>query len=240
MDLFAWLDQSVFRFFGGFARRSEALDWLLVVFVDLDLFKGGVIFSLLWLIWFDLRPGLSERRALLVHTIVGGMLVGALSRASQNFLPHRARPMGGADGFSPPFGIEPKTVEWMREWSSFPSDHAALYFALATGLWLANRCWGTLALAWTLLVICLPRIYVGLHFPSDILAGAALGIVVMLVMARLPRQFTLAKLRFEKTHSPLFYGAAFLLTIEMAYNFDNLRTIGAQALRSARMLLAAA
>lgn len=238
MDLFAWLDQPVFRLFGAFARRSEAFDRLLVVFVDLDLFKGGVIFSLLWLIWFDLRSGLSERRALLVHTIVGGMLAGALSRVSQNFLAHRARPLGGADGFSPPFGIEPQPDEWMHAWSSFPSDHAAFYFALATGLWLVNRRWGTLALAWTLIVICLPRIYVGLHFTSDVLAGAALGIVVMLVVARLPQRFALAVLAFEKTHTPLFYGAAFLLTFEMARNVDNLRMFGAQALRSARMFLA--
>lgn len=148
--------------------------------------------------------------------------------------------MSGAPDFAPPFAVELENAEWMHDWSSFPSDHAALYFALATGLWLANRRWGAVALAWTLMVICVPRIYVGMHYASDIVAGAVLGIVVMLAATRLPRRFTYPALHFEKARTSWFYGAAFLLTFEIAYNFVNLRTLGSQALKSARILLISA
>jgi membrane-associated phospholipid phosphatase len=41
------------------------------------------------------------------------------------------------------------------------------------------------ALAHAALVVCLPRVYLGFHFPSDVLAGAAIGVAVAaLLLAR--------------------------------------------------------
>jgi hypothetical protein len=57
-------------------------------------------------------------------------------------------------------------------WSSFPSDHACLFFALATGLCLISPVIGGLALLHASLIVSLPRIYLGLHYPTDVLAGA--------------------------------------------------------------------
>lgn len=62
---------------------------------------------------------------------------------------------------------------------SFPSDHAATAFALAFAVLLVNRRWGTVFLAAAAL-ICLGRLYVGVHYPTDVLAGAAVGIVCAL------------------------------------------------------------
>lgn len=61
---------------------------------------------------------------------------------------------------------------------SFPSNHATNHFALATLLaltWLGGRTGWQLALfAWAA-SISLAQVYVGKHFPADIVAGAALG-----------------------------------------------------------------
>ncbi|RIL09691.1 hypothetical protein DCC79_10330 [bacterium] len=58
--------------------------------------------------------------------------------------------------------------------SSFPSNAAALGFAIAAGVWFYNRTWGG-----GLLVIAglfgLSRIFGGVHYPLDVLAGAAVG-----------------------------------------------------------------
>jgi undecaprenyl-diphosphatase len=57
----------------------------------------------------------------------------------------------------------------------FPSGHASVAFALATvaWLWFGRRTrWWFLAAA---VVVCIARVYVGAHFPLDVLGGAALG-----------------------------------------------------------------
>ena len=61
---------------------------------------------------------------------------------------------------------------------SFPSDHATAVGAVAAGLWLANRRLGRLAGALALLM-ALARVYVGAHYPGDVLGGLALGAAVV-------------------------------------------------------------
>jgi undecaprenyl-diphosphatase len=59
--------------------------------------------------------------------------------------------------------------------ASFPSGHATFYFALATVVFLRNKKAGILFYLAAFL-ICLGRIFVGIHWPSDILIGALVGI----------------------------------------------------------------
>lgn len=59
---------------------------------------------------------------------------------------------------------------------SFPSGHAAFYFAIATVVFYKDQFIGTLFFVATIL-ICLARIFVGVHWPSDILVGALIGIL---------------------------------------------------------------
>lgn len=60
---------------------------------------------------------------------------------------------------------------------SFPSDHSAVLFAIAFSLYFS----GYKKLFWIMLllaiIISLSRIATGIHFPSDIITGAVLGIV---------------------------------------------------------------
>lgn len=57
--------------------------------------------------------------------------------------------------------------------SSFPSDHAAVAFALAVALFYAGGvAWPFLAVA---VLVALGRVAVGVHWPTDVLAGAAVG-----------------------------------------------------------------
>ncbi|MGF0169114.1 bifunctional phosphatase PAP2/diacylglycerol kinase family protein [Streptomyces sp. Marseille-Q5077] len=58
--------------------------------------------------------------------------------------------------------------------TSFPSGHAASAAAFATGVALESPAWGLAVgpVAWS---VALSRVYTGVHFPSDVLAGAALG-----------------------------------------------------------------
>ncbi|ANH94304.1 bifunctional phosphatase PAP2/diacylglycerol kinase family protein [Streptomyces sp. NPDC058319] len=58
--------------------------------------------------------------------------------------------------------------------TSFPSGHAASAAAFATGVALESPGWGA-AVAPLAVSVAASRVYTGVHFPSDVLAGAALG-----------------------------------------------------------------
>jgi undecaprenyl-diphosphatase len=64
---------------------------------------------------------------------------------------------------------------------SFPSDHATAVGAVAVGLLLAGRRrWGVVA-AIGAIAMAVARVYVGVHYPGDVLVGLALGGVVAAV-----------------------------------------------------------
>ncbi len=74
--------------------------------------------------------------------------------------------------------------------ASFPSDHATAAFAIATAILLRNRMWGLLTLA-AAIALAASRVVIGVHYPLDVLAGAALGAAVALVLfAPGPRRLT--------------------------------------------------
>ncbi|MFJ9075549.1 bifunctional phosphatase PAP2/diacylglycerol kinase family protein [Streptomyces sp. NPDC102278] len=70
--------------------------------------------------------------------------------------------------------------------TSFPSGHSASAFAFAAGLALEAPGWG-LALAPVAASVAFSRVYTGVHYPSDVVAGAALGVAAGFVVRRLAR-----------------------------------------------------
>ncbi|GAA3293146.1 bifunctional phosphatase PAP2/diacylglycerol kinase family protein [Streptomyces cinereospinus] len=59
--------------------------------------------------------------------------------------------------------------------TSFPSGHSASAAAFAAGVAMESRAWGA-AVAPVAFSVAMSRVYTGVHFPSDVLAGAALGV----------------------------------------------------------------
>ena len=58
---------------------------------------------------------------------------------------------------------------------SFPSGHTAASFASVTALWLAGKKQWAMAALPLALLIAFSRMYLCVHFPTDILGGAVLG-----------------------------------------------------------------
>jgi undecaprenyl-diphosphatase len=83
-----------------------------------------------------------------------------------------------------PFVAEPHQVHLFAAHAAdagFPSDHATASFAIAGAVFLRKRAWGAFALL-AAAILSVGRVAVGYHFPSDVLAGAALGTAAALVL----------------------------------------------------------
>lgn len=71
---------------------------------------------------------------------------------------------------------------------SFPSGHASFFFGLSTVVYFYNKKVGALFLISSFL-ICLGRVFVGVHWPSDVTVGAIVGIFSGWLVFRIFRRF---------------------------------------------------
>ncbi|MFE2164482.1 bifunctional phosphatase PAP2/diacylglycerol kinase family protein [Streptomyces sp. NPDC059447] len=70
--------------------------------------------------------------------------------------------------------------------TSFPSGHSASAFAFTAGVALESPGWGAV-LAPVAAAVAFSRVYTGVHYPSDVVAGAALGVASGFLVRRLAR-----------------------------------------------------
>jgi undecaprenyl-diphosphatase len=221
------LDFSVSTFFNGFARRSWAFDESVAFLSANDLFKGGFLMVLLWWAWF--RRGsqalADAARDHVIATLASCVAALAVARLMILLLPYRERPLHTeALDWTLPHGVAVAALDGL---SSFPSDHATLFFALAVGLVFVSRRLGLLAFAYVTIAIALPRLYLGLHFLSDLVVGGLIGGATsaagnrLLVGGRLTR-----RVRGWSDSAPqFFYPALFLVTYQIAELFGNSRAL---------------
>ena len=82
-----------------------------------------------------------------------------------------------------PFVVFPLVHPLISEtpYTSFPSGHATVFFALAVVMTYYHKRAGWLFLA-AALVVSLSRVFAGVHFPGDILAGAVVGTSVAVMV----------------------------------------------------------
>ncbi len=95
-----------------------------------------------------------------------------------------AQPIADAVDRARPFVAHPSQAHLLVDRStdpSFPSDHATGAFAIAVAIWLYDRAIGAAFLALAV-GIGFARVYVGVHYPGDVLGGALLGTLVVLLL----------------------------------------------------------
>jgi membrane-associated phospholipid phosphatase len=110
----------------------------------------------------------SNREAWLICAALGPVAIGV--NYVVKLIVKRPRPM--LEGL-PPLGGAPSSL-------SFPSAHATSSFAVATAM---TRVEPLGALAFLLaLALSLGRPYLGMHYPSDVLVGAVLGVALGLIV----------------------------------------------------------
>jgi undecaprenyl-diphosphatase len=126
-------------------------------------------FGAIWLVLAIVLSGASWRRPWLAARVGATILVAESVSGLLKDRLGRARP--------PVHDPDPTPLVALPQTSSFPSGHSTVAFACATVLALSvpRLRWALFALA---ALIAFSRVYVGVHYPFDVVAGALLGIAL--------------------------------------------------------------
>jgi undecaprenyl-diphosphatase len=168
MSTFIQIDQAIFGFLNHILA-SRFLDWLMPVITEEDNWKIPILVIWLSLVIFGGKKG--RITALLIIVVI------ALSDQLVNFV---IKPL--VDRVRPCFVLaNVRCLIGQPHSPSFPSSHAANMAAAATLFSVQYRRYmaGFIFIA---LLIGYSRIYVGVHYPSDVLAGWCIGVIVTLAV----------------------------------------------------------
>lgn len=231
----SYLDLPVERAINSYANVSPIIDRL---FFDLDtyfIFSGALLVALVWACWFG--SAAPDRRARIIIGVALSIIAAGISRALQHLLATHPRPF-----YDPALGFHLPSVlsqTPLNTWDSFPSDHAAIFFGLAATIATLRPGLGLFAFLYLIFVES-SRAFMGAHYPTDLIAGAALGAgVVWAAQGAYAVRVGRAIAGWERRSPSLFYFGAFLLSYEIAIIFSDIRSLlgGVSLLSELRHLL---
>jgi undecaprenyl-diphosphatase len=217
--------------------KSRFADYFLDVVCDNQLLTGALMMSKFWWAWFRQDKDKRQDREIIVSGIFLCFLALFLARALALLLPFRERPgINPALHFVIPYGLD---VHGFLGWSSFPSDHATLFFALATTIFFISHKLGIAAYLYSFFIVCLPRVYLGAHYPTDILVGAFMGICIACLSLIKPLRSRLAvrPMHWLERSPASFYLCFYLITFAFGTMFNPVRSIAVAASHALRSFL---
>lgn len=163
-------DYQIFKLINNLAGKSQYLDWLGIFTAKYLIFIIAIFFILYLIIkgWQNFKSVILKAffSGALAYTI--NFLIGLIYFRPRPFVLNEATKL-----------IDKSPLE-----KSFPSDHTAIAFALAFSLYFYNKKLGGVLLFLAFLV-GLGRIYVGVHYPSDILGGILVGFLSAFLVEKL-------------------------------------------------------
>jgi undecaprenyl-diphosphatase len=165
------VDWSVLHALNNFMYQHDGVEDPLLFYVNVS----EALFVATLAIVFLAARGVAHaawRRAALAAVLSAGLGLAVGKAISE--LVDRARP----------FVADPHGVHLFAAHAAdpgFPSDHATAAFAIAVAILLRKRGWGIAALVLAT-VLAVGRVALGVHYPSDVIAGAALGSAAALAL----------------------------------------------------------
>ncbi len=162
------LDYALFHAVNGLAGRSGALDAVMIGSAKYLPIVFALALVALWLTWSSANQSAAFLAGVSALIALGlGQIIGKAFPRPRPYLSHAVNQ------------LIPPSLD-----TSFPSDHAILGFAVAVMIWKYNRRVGTVLLTFALLM-AIARVFVGAHYPGDVLGGALLGSLTSIALASL-------------------------------------------------------
>ena len=161
-------DERLFLWVNGFVGKLPFLDRVAQWVVSDYLIPVSLALALVALWFIEPNRVARQRHQVGVFAALTAMGLSSLAVFWLNTLYFRPRPFETLD----------VTLLFYRPTdSSFPSNAAAAVFGIAAVVWGVNRRLGTVLLIAAGLY-AFARVYVGVHYPLDVVAGALIGIVM--------------------------------------------------------------
>lgn len=159
------MDENIFRAFNMFAGQGALWDGITVFVASYLQYALGALLIVL-AFW-------PARRLRMLEAACGAAIIARLAIKPLILLfVHRARPFIALDRVRNLIGTDAG-----ENLQSFPSGHAIFFFALAMAVYRYDTRWGIVFFIGALLM-GIARIIGGIHWPSDILGGALIGMLV--------------------------------------------------------------
>ncbi|MCH8821481.1 phosphatase PAP2 family protein [Patescibacteria group bacterium] len=167
------IDQNLFLFINSFVGKSPFFDGFAKLMVN-EFFIPTTLSLILFGIWFywDNPKDKDLKQKYVVSGILAVILASTAVVSLINNIFQRLRPFEVLDV---------NLLFYTPTDPSFPSNATVVVFALATAIYLAEKRWGWIALFLAGFYGFL-RIFVGIHFPLDIIVGAIIGIGSVLIV----------------------------------------------------------
>jgi membrane-associated phospholipid phosphatase len=192
------MDSSLFQSINRFADRTSWAHGIAKAYAN----NGIVLFAMGLLLSY-----LVARRAGDMRALAGSVWAGCAALVALGI----GQIIGNAVDRARPYATLPNVHVLIARTTdfSFPSDHATTVGAVAVGLVLVARRGGAVVIAAALLM-AFARVYVGAHYPLDVLAGLALGgavaalghVAVVPILARLGARLAASRLALLVTPRP--------------------------------------
>jgi membrane-associated phospholipid phosphatase len=211
-------DRPATRLINGFANRSWLFDYFTEASSKYATFSGVIMMAVIWYCWFENRD--TEGRVRILVGTLASIGAGGISRILQHGIPTHLRPYyDTALGFHLPANLD----EAFNNWNSFPSDHVTVFAGLAIVLYIARPSFAIYAILWITIVESF-RIFIGAHYPSDLIAGVALAaLAVWASQMSWPMSVGTKIMRWERSSPGFFYMSAFFLSYQIATLFNDVR-----------------